>query len=838
MTDLARDIRLAVRTLLRQPGFSAAVVVALALGLGVNSALFSIANLFVLRPLPVAEPERLVAVLMGPRAEPRVWGGLSYPDYLAVKDEKQTFSGLVAVLGDGGPIYDRQPSAADAGGVPDTIAWEFLDGGALQVLGVPAFLGRALSPSDDQPGRDPVVMISHALWKKRYHGDPKVIGRKIYFGSNALTLVGVMPPTFKGVQDGLQFGWLDAWVPLQIRRVIYGRTDPNFFDDRARRELRVFGRLQPGVSPRQAELRLEALAGVLGKEFPATNAGTRLAVTSEIEARYGSGYSGVKLALAVAMFIAGLVLLIACANVANLLLARGVKRTRELGIRAALGAGRGRILRWLLIESLLLSLAGGALGLLLARWFGAALHLFLPPMPSTPSLDFQADWRTVAWSVVLALLTGLAFGAAPAWNAARADIVRALKTDRGAEGGRFGTNRLKQALVIAQLSVSVVVLVSSGLFMRSLQKIKNIDPGYRTDTLLSALVNPSLFTDDTARHRQFFEQLQARLEGLPGVQSVSSSMYMPLINFQGQFGPVVAEGRPAPAPNQAPPVGYNVTYGNYFETMGTPILLGRSFAVEEHRGTPATVIINAELARRLFGAPAAALGRRLRIGDPQTPLLRIVGVARDGHYRSLLEPPTPWIYLPQSLPWQPDTNEGMRTVLIRASDRRFLGSIAAGLRRDVQALDARLPIEQVQIGDAHLIWTLYEPRLAAQLGTILALLALGLATMGIYSVMIYSVNQRAREIGIRMALGGQVSDVLRLVLKQGLHLIAIGVGIGTAVALLVGRLMSGLLFGVSPADPPTLLASVAVLVVVTLLATAFPARRAAQVDPLVALRHD
>ena len=386
--------------------------------------------------------------------------------------------------------YDRQPTAADAGGVPDTIAWEFLDGGALQVLGVPAFLGRALSPSDDQPGRDPVVMISHALWKKRYHGDPKVIGRKIYFGSNALTLVGVMPPTFKGVQDGLQFGWLDAWVPLQVRRVIYGRTDPNFFDDRGRRELRVFGRLQPGVSPRQAELRLEALAGVLGKDFPASNAGTRLAVTSEIEARYGPGYGGVKLALAVAMFIAGLVLLIACANVANLLLARGVKRTRELGIRAALGAGRGHILRWLLIESLLLSLAGGALGLLLARWFGAALHLFLPPMPFTPSLDFQADWRTVAWSVVVALLTGLAFGAAPAWNAARADIVRALKTDRGAEGGRFGANRLKQALVIAQLSVSVVVLVSCGLFLRSLQKIKNIDPGYRTDTLLSALVEP------------------------------------------------------------------------------------------------------------------------------------------------------------------------------------------------------------------------------------------------------------------------------------------------------------------------------------------------------------
>ena len=392
--------------------------------------------------------------------------------------------------------------------------------------------------------------------------------------------------------------------------------------------------------------------------------------------------------------------------------------------------------------------------------------------------------------------------------------------------------------MVAQVSISVVVLVSSGLFLRSLQKIKTIDPGYRTENLLSALVNPSLFTDDTAKHGQFFDELGRRLERLPGVVAVSSSRYLPLVNTQGALASAVAEGQPPPPPNQAPPVSYSVTYANYFQTVGTGILLGRSFTADEHLGTPTTVIINAELARRSFGHPPAALGRRLRIGGPQSPLLRIVGIARDGHYDDLLEKPRPWIYLPQSLPWQPDSNEGMRTVLIRAADRRFLKSIADGLRAEVQALDARLPIEQVTIGEEHLLGSLYPPRLAAQLGTILALLALGLASMGIYSVMVYSVNQRTKEIGIRMALGGQVRDVLSLVMKQGLQLMTIGVGLGMLVALVVGRLVRGFLFGVGAADPVTLLASVAVMVVVALLATALPARRAARVDPLVALRHE
>jgi predicted permease len=833
MTGVLGDVRVALRVMAKNPGFSAVVVVALGLGLGVNSAVFGAANFFLMRSLPVAHPENLVSIYMGPRAEQRVWGDLSYPDYLDLRQQQALFSDLVATTIDGSSVTDdlARPAAH-----PESAVWELATGNLFQMLGVGPVIGRIFSPADDDPRAPAVAVLSHAFWRRRFNADPAVLGRHLSLAGFSVTVIGVMPPSFKGPQDALAFGVVDCWLPLALRARIYRGTDPTFLVDRTRRGLRLLGRLAPGVAPGQAQARLDVLAGTLAQQHPIENAGTRLAVTSEIEGRYGPRFGLVKLGFALALLVAGLVLIIACANVANLLLARAATRTREMGIRVALGAGRSRIIRQLLTESLLLALLGGALGLLLARWFGDLLRLSLPRLPFQPNFDFPADHRTFAWAVGATVLAGLGFGAAPAWRASRTDVVTSLKSDLTTEGHRLRRAGLRQLLVIAQLSIAIPVLAAGGLFFRSLHRIERIDPGYRVDNLVSALVNPSLYTDDPVQMTQFFGELLRRLERLPGVRAVSSARYLPLVNLGGTCTPVVREGAPPPPPNQASPIRYSVVYRGYFQTMETPLVAGRDFLDREHEGAPSAVIINAQLAQRLFGGPEAAVGRRLWIADPRAPLLRVVGVAQDGRYETLLEDPRPWIFLPVSLPWLHDTNEGMRTVLMRVTDRSAFAATTEALRREVERLDPRLPLEQVLHGQQHLALSLLEPRLAAQLGSILGVLALLLAALGIFTVMTYTVSQRTREIGIRMALGGQAGDILRLVLRQGMGLVAAGAAVGALIALAVGSLVSRFLYGVSPADPLTLAAAVLLLALVALLAIAIPVRRATRVDPMVALR--
>jgi predicted permease len=832
-----RDLRSALRMLIKNPGFSTLVVVALGLGMGVNSAVFGGVNLYLMRPLPVVHPEELAAVFMGSADQPRVWGPLSYPDYLDLKAEKQIFSAVVAATMDNSALTDDRTGRGGDRSHAQTAVFELASGNMFQVLGVRPVLGRVFAaPEADAPAGDSVAVLSYTFWQRRFGGDPGVLGRRIFLGHFAATVIGVVPRGFMGPEDPVQFGAVDCWIPLAQRASLYQGTDPGFAANRAQRLLRVFARLQPGLSPADAQARLGVLARTLAGQYPKTNSGTRFGVTSEIEGRYGEQYGMVRLGFLAAAFVAALVLLVSCANVANLLLARAAARTRELGIRVALGAGRGRIIRQLLTESLLLSLLGGAVGLVLARWFGDCLRALMPPMEFQPTLDFPTDLRTFAWSLGAAVLAGVGFGAAPAWRASQTDVVSALKTDAGAEGQRIRRLGLRQILVIAQMAITVVVLVTGGLFFRSLKKIERIDPGYRTENLVSALVNPSIYTDDQVRMGQFFTELQRRLAAHPGVRAVSSARYMPLVNQGGTCAPVVRDGAPPPPPNQSPPINYSVVYSGYFQTAGTQLLLGRDFTEDEHQGPPATVIINAELARRLFGRVEDALGRRLWVAEPTSPRLRVVGIARDGRYQTLLEDPRPWMFVPASLPWLHDTNEGMRTVLIRAADRTALPAITAALRAEVERLDARIPLEQLLTAEQHLAVSLFAPRLAAELGTILGALALLLATMGIFSVMTYTVSQRRKEIGIRVALGGQRADILRLVMVQGLALVALGLGAGALMALALGRLLARFIIGVSAADPLTFLAAAALLLLVSALATLIPARRATRVDPMLAMR--
>jgi predicted permease len=831
MMSLLRDLRFALRMLRKRPGFTAVMVIALALGIGLCTSIFGVVDEVILRPASAKNPQELAAVEMGPEDSPRVWGSLSYADYVDLQRDGEAFSGLAASVFDTPALNNGEAHRAGDTERAELVPSLWVSGNFFDVLGTAPLLGRTFSAEEGAvPASAMTVVISYELWKRRFGGDPSVVGRRLYLNTTPATVIGVMPRSFRVAIP------VALWVPLGAR-IAFGYGD-GWITDRTQRELFVIGRLRPDIGFAQAEARLNLLARGMAAEHPATNARTRFAVISEVEGRYRERFSAIKMSCSFALLVAGLVLLISCANVANLLLARTTGRSRELGIRVALGAGRGRLARQLLTESVLVATLGGGLGLLFALWFGDLLKAFLPAMPFQFPFEFQLDPMTLVCVTAVSLLAGLFSGLLPAWRASRADIVSALKTDTAAEGQSLRRAGARQALVIAQLAVSVVVVVASGLLLRSLGRLASMDPGFRVERLATALVDPGLFSDDPAQVRSYFAELTERLERLPGVQSVSSALSMPLINTQLSGGPAVREGDVPPRPNEWKPVPYSIVYPRYFETIGTDLVAGRDFEGPEREGTPSAVIVNAELARRMFGREQDAIGKRFRFGDDDAPLLQVVGVARDGRYQDLFEDPSPWIYLPGHIPSLKDERWTMRTMLVHTAGTRDLPSVLAAVRGEIAKLDARMPDMEMFVGEHNLDAALFLPRLAADLGIILGLGALVLATMGMYSVMTYAVSHRTKEIGIRMALGARAGDVLGLVVGQALRLVAVGVGVGVAGALLVARLLSGLLFGVSASDPVTFLATLGLLVSASLLATVIPARRATRVDPMVALRYE
>jgi putative ABC transport system permease protein len=819
MNNLFKDIRYGMRSLRKHPGFTFVAVLALALGIGANSTIFSLANSVFLRSLPVPQSNRLVW-LFTDRDD-----NVSYPDYVDYAHQTDVFSGVLA--------YDWIALNLGSSAQADRVQGVLVSANYFDVLGVKAERGRTFLSAEETPGAAPVAVISHALWQGHFASDLGVVGKAAILNGHQFTIVGVAPAGFAGTEEAFP---KDIWVPASMRpqlgSVGAGGTS-NPLTDRNARLFITMARLMPDVSLRQAQIKMDLLAGQLAIEYPKTNANRAINIYVA-----GNGQPAFRRTLLPVTWIllatVGLVLLIACANVANLLLARSTARRKEIAIRLALGASRGRIVRQLLTESALLALLGGGAGLFLSFWTTNLLMALKPSVPLPVNINLHTDWRVLLFTFIFSLLAGVIFGLVPALQASKPEVVPVLKDEKSAFSHRYRVFGLRNVLVIAQVAMSLVVLVGAGLFLRSLRNAQAISPGFDASQVLAMSLATGSQGYDEARSRLFYQQLVNRVQSLPGVQVASIAQSSPLSYFYSPAlaAPTVVEGHEPPAGENPPVIGNNTVGPNYFQTLGIPFLRGRDFTAEERAGSPKVVIINETMAHRFF-ANEEPLGRRVRVmrrgGQPFS--YEIIGVVKDSKYLSLGEDAAPYLFLPYS-----QNSSPTMTLLVRANGNPK--NLTASVRHEVQALDGNLPPFNIVTLTENIDISLFPARFGALLLGAFGLLALVLATVGIYGVMSYSVGQRTREIGIRMALGAQVNSVLKLVVGQGMLLVSIGVAVGLVAAFALTRVVKSFLYGVSTTDAATFGAIALLLTIVALLACYLPARRAAKVDPIIALRYE
>jgi predicted permease len=785
----------------------------LALGIGANTAIFSLANALLRPPSKVERPDQLV--LAGRTYNGSGFDTFSYPDYIDYRNQNMVFSGFVAYRGTG--LY------LSTGSTAERVASALVSDNYFTVLGVHAAKGRTLLPEDYAgPGAHPVAVISHGLWKRHFGFDPNVVGETINLNSHTFTVVGVMAEGFTGTEVGEA---LDLWLPITM----YAQANPFFSKKRLEVRhivwLQAFGRLKPNVTVEQAQAQMSTLARRLEQTYPDTNKGMDIALFPSLGFE-PQRRSEVHRSTALLMIVVGLVLVIACANVANLLLARGAARQREMVIRLALGASRVRLIRQLLTEALLLALVSGLIGLLVAFWVRDLLLSFNPLTTVRPAaLDLSLDGRVLGFTLLISLMTGLLCGLAPALQTSKPELASALK-DRG--GSQPRGSRFHSALVVGQIAVSLVVLICAGLLIRTLQKTQAVSPGFDTDKVLMAPMDLAWQGYSEAQGKLFYQQLIEHVARLPGVSSASLAVTVPLSGGSWRTG-IHIEGHPSDTPQI--PCDYNIVAPGYFATMGIPLVSGRDFSPRDNADAPGVVIINETFARRLF-PNQNPLGQRLAMpnGRELGAYWEVVGVAQDAKYQTLREPPRPYLYVPMLQQYA-----GAVMLLVRADNPRAL---IGPLRHEVQTLDKNLLIFYIGTLTERLRALLMPQRSAATLLGGFGLLALVLASVGLYGVMAYRVSQRTHEIGIRMALGAEPGDVLKLVVGQGFKLVLIGVVIGLAAALALTRVLSSLLYGISATDPATFVGISLLLAAVALLASYIPARRASKVDPMIALRYE
>jgi predicted permease len=821
MERLWQDLRYSIRTLAKSPGFTLVAVVSLALGIGANTTIFTLINSVFLNPLPVENTSELVAVFTTDENNPGQFTNLlqvSHPNYEDLRDQNEVFSGLAA-------YSFPMPLGMWNGSETEQIFTEMVTGNYFEVLGVRPALGRFFLPEEDQtPGGHPVVVMGYGLWSRSFANDPTVLGQVLTLNGQGFTVVGIAPEGFKGVNA---IGGPELWVPSMMYDQVLPQQFRPWFDDRRALLFNVAGRLEPGVTIEQAEANVKTIATRLEKEYPEPNNGRNVALLPLAQATIFPGIrSFLVLGGAVLMTVVGLVLLIACSNVANLLLARAAVRRKEIAIRLSMGAARKRLVQQLLTESILMGLAGGAVGLVIAYWGRNFIWSFRPPQLPQNLLDLTLDARVMGFTLLVSLITGVIFGLAPALQASRPDVVDTLKEETRTAGGGRRRVSLRNALVVGQVALSIVSLVAAGLFLRSLASANEIDPGFETEQLALMTLNTGQRGYEQPQAEQFHRQIVERAESLPGVRSVSLASNMPL--FGGFQRSVFIEGRETGDEDKGILVLTNAIDLNYFETVGIELLRGRDFTTADREDAVSVAIINEAMAEQ-FWPNEYALGKRFRFyGDDF--YREVVGIAKTSKYITLGEDPQSCAYIPLR------QNFVDNIVLYIRSDGDPAPALGAA-QREVRAMDPELPVMFPMTVSEVIDQSLWAPRLGAALLTVLGVMALALASVGLYGVMAYAVNQRNQEIGIRMALGARQPDVLGLILKQGMALVGIGVTVGLVAALAVSRLVSSLLYGISATDPTTFIGVSLILVAVAFAASYLPAYRASRVDPLLALRY-
>ena len=829
METIWQDLRYGARMLLKHPGFTCVAVLTLALGIGANTAIFSVVNAVLLRPLPYAEPDRLVmvgrvrfsqpshsstrpGVFLDWRARQNVFEDMAaYQDAEIERDARFYLSSSGVTSG----------AAGEADGArPERIWGARMTANLCPLLGVKASLGRTFLPEEEQPGRDQVVLVSDSLWRRRFGADPQLPGKTVIINDKPHTIVGVMPPEFKlSYPREESSSWSDLWTPLTI--------GPKERSNRSSISYRAIARLKPGVTLMQARQAMENLARGLEQEHPQTDKGFGVFVAPLHEELFGS----TRLPLLLLLAAVGLVLAVACVNLINLLLARAADRTKELAVRAALGAGRWRLARQLLTESVLLSLLGGAAGLLLAFW-GGRLLLEIIPVTVPRGGEVLIDRRVLGFTFLLSLSAGLIFGLMPALRASKPDLNETLKAGGRSASAGLRARHLRGALVVAEIALVLVLLAGGGLMIRSLWRLQQVELGFQPEKILTAQFTVPTYkrlTDD--QKAAFAERLVERIKALPGVVTAASTSAVPLgdIDYREQF---VISDQAAPPPGVRQVARSRMITPDYFRVMGIPLIKGRVFTGQDDQLAPRVAIISDLLARRYF-AGAEPLGKRLIIGKRECEIIGVVGDIRQGDVQQngLNIPTDPAFYEPLA-----QTPIGTAYLVVRASGDPL--ALVAPVQQAVWAEAKDQPLEYIATMERIVAAATAETRFYSWSLGIFALLALTLGAMGIYGVMSYSVAQRRHELGIRMALGAKPGNVLRLVVGEGMLLTLFGVALGLAAALGLTRLMSGLLFGVSATDPLTFAGITLLLVIVALLACYLPARRAAKVDPMVALRYE
>jgi macrolide transport system ATP-binding/permease protein len=810
LEQLLQDIRFGVRQLRKNPGFTFVAILTLALGIGANAAIFSLVSTFLLRPLPIRHPEQVFAIHQGKQNDPSYSQSMSYPNYKDIRDRNQVLAGMA--------LYRFDPMSLSHNGNNERVWGYLVSGNYFDVLGVRSLLGRTFLPDEDTtPHTHPVVVLSYRCWMRRFGGDPTIVDGPVMINGRSFTAVGVAPPDFTGTESLFT---PEFWIPSMMQEWIESSSG---LESRGDGQWSAFGRFKPGLTAQQAQAQLNTVAEQLGREYPGNDQGMALRLTPPglVNPNVRSAVIAFTGAL---MLTVALVLTIACTNLASLLLARAAQRRKEIAVRMAIGATRFRLARQFLTESLMLSVIGAGLGLLLGALLMRLAQASLPSTDFALTLDMRMDWRVIGFVTSLSVLTGIGFGLVPAIYASRSDVVSTLKDDV------LGGPRkawLRSVLVTMQMALSFVLLITAGLTVSSLQRTQSLGPGFDPNNALTVSVDLGLQGYDQPRGENFYRQLTESVKALPGVKAVGLIRSLPL-GLEASSTAVYPDGRPEPTAEEMPSALYENISPGYFTAMGIPLLAGRDFAESDTAKSSGVAIVNETLAQQ-FWPGENPIGKRLHSGN--TGVLEVVGIAKNGKYQSLGEIPALIIYYPISQVHTTNAALVVRTDIDAAS-------VISSVRGEVRKLDPNLPVYDAKTLNDHMRLALFPLHVGAVAVGSFGLLAMILAAVGIYGVMAYSVTQRTQEIGLRMALGARAFDVWKMVLRQGVIITAIGMACGLLCAFGTSKVVASLLNGVSATDPLSFLFSSLLLAAVALVACYIPARRASRLDPIIALRYE